>query len=72
MASLAGGWKVSRDMIRVCRGVIIGHVASGAGIRRVCIIALMAYNAIIGDGCMSACEWVNSGMVKVRWRPCSL
>ena len=64
MASLAGGWKVSRGMIRVCCGVIIGHMTSGAGVRRVCIIPLMACKAIGGDGCMSACERVNIVMIE--------
>ena len=64
MTGIAIGRDVDGGMIRVCRGVIIRHMTSGAGIGRIYVIPLMTCKTIGGNGRMGACKRVNIVMIE--------
>ena len=72
MTGFAGGWNVNGRMIRVGGGIIIGRVASDAGIGWIDIISVMAGNAIVGNGCMAPGERIRVVMVECGRVPCRL
>jgi len=61
-----------RTMIRVSRLVVIGLVASGAGIGSVDIISLVTGKAVTGNCSMCASKRVNIVMIKYRGTPGTL
>lgn len=63
------GRQIEGRVVGICRGIVIGLVAPIAGVRRICIVTIMANITIVRNSKVGTGKWIDGAVIECRRHP---